>query len=74
MKPHQGPRKNEDAIRKYVVPGMKLFAKSLSYTRDSVKLKMEKALVKWIENNTQIKDTSCRKYHQAESMEQLKGA
>lgn len=46
-------KKNEAAIRKSVISGTNLSAKSSSYTRDVIKEKMEKALIIWIEDCSQ---------------------
>ncbi|XP_030385600.1 tigger transposable element-derived protein 1-like [Scaptodrosophila lebanonensis] len=46
-------KKNETSIRESVISGTKLSAKSSSYTRDATKVKMEKALMLWLEDNAQ---------------------
>lgn len=48
-------KKNEPAIRKSAVSVTKLSAKASSYTRDIIKLKMEKALMLWLEDCSQKK-------------------
>ncbi|KAH1013190.1 hypothetical protein HUJ05_012212 [Dendroctonus ponderosae] len=46
-------RKNEDSIRKSVAAGASSNLKTISYKRDAIMENMEKALVIWIEDQTQ---------------------